>query len=74
MKTQNYILPVQCSNCGNTFDLWHDLVQRKEPTLFEIANNEVSDADNLCWRCRGLINVVNENDSPEEDLAIMLGS
>lgn len=59
MKKEFYILPVECNNCGKVFDLYSELLQKKEPTRFEIVTNSVEDTDNLCADCRKMSVVQN---------------
>ncbi len=53
MKTQELVLPVRCSRCGVSFDLWYDLLAR-EGALEEVAEalQDGEMRERLCWTCR----------------------
>ncbi len=56
METQTLALPVQCSKCGNVFDLGYDIAQaenmeKMEEVLKAIRAGYIQ-IPLLCWDCR----------------------
>lgn len=57
MKTQMYVLPIQCKMCKGVFDLWYDLQQQGfsgEELLLSQQSAGGIRMENLCWKCRSL--------------------
>lgn len=70
MKQKQYILPVQCVNCGTTFDLWHDLVARGE--TIENLEEDLGEREHFCWECRQFLQEEHQEDGRTDGLELEL--
>ncbi len=54
MHQNNFVLPQQCTKCGTIFDLWYEMLEKRENPKIDEIEEKIGKkvAESLCWECK----------------------